>query len=414
MEKVSPYVSEHRRTILRGVFAGSLASALPAAVRAAPAPAPTLIDLPFAGGQRELTNAFPQKHAVLLQRTRPPLLETPFAVFDHDVITPNDRFYVRWHLANIPNQVDGAAFRISVHGLVDHELALSLDELVTKFQPVRLTAVNQCSGNSRGFFSPRVPGGQWANGAMGNAVWTGVRLRDVLERAGVKAGAVAVRFHGLDSGVIPTTPTFMKSLQIDHARDGEVMIAYAMNGKPLPVLNGFPVRLIVPGWYSTYWVKMLSDIEVLGQPDDNYWMAKAYLVPDNPAGNVEPCQSGIRLVPISRMLPRSFITNLVDGQHVRAAAPLTVRGIAFGGDTGVRAVAVSPDGGSTWSGARLGPDHGKYSFRQWELRLTPKPGPMTLKVKATNTDGLAQPGVANWNPGGYMRNVIESMTVHAT
>ena len=412
MKNASSYASDGRRTILRGVVAGSLASALPAAIRAAPRGA--LADLPFAGGQRELTDAFPQKHGVLLQRTRPPLLETPFPVFDRGVTTPNDRFFVRWHLANIPTQIDGAAFRISFHGHVDQSFDLSLNELLTKFEPVRVTAVNQCSGNSRGFFSPRVAGGQWANGAMGNAVWTGVRLRDVLARAGVKSGAVAVRFHGLDSGVLPGTPTFMKSLQIDHARDGDVMIAYAMNGEPMPLLNGFPVRLIVPGWYSTYWVKMLSDIEVLQQPDDNFWMAKAYLVPDNPTGNVDPGHTGVPLVPISRMLPRSFITNLVDGQHVRSRVPLTVRGIAFGGDAGVRAVEVSSNGGSTWSFARLGLDHGKFSFRQWEVRLTPRPGPLTLKVKATNTDGLAQPSVANWNPGGYMRNVIESMTLLAT
>jgi len=412
MKMDSPHVSDGRRTILRGVVAGSLASVLPAAIRAASEGA--LANLPFARGQRELTDAFPQKHGVLLQRTRPPLLETPFAVFDRGVSTPNDRFFVRWHLANIPNQIDGAAFRIKVHGLVDKPLDLSLNELLTKFEPVHLTAVNQCSGNSRGFFSPRVAGGQWANGAMGNALWTGVRLRDVLEWAGVKAGAVAVRFHGLETGVLPTTPMFMKSLQIDHARDGEVMIAYAMNGEPMPLLNGFPVRLIVPGWYSTYWVKMLSDIEVLGQPDDNFWMTKAYLVPDNPTGNVDPGQTGVSLVPISRMLPRSFITNLVDGQRVHANAPLTVRGIAFGGDSGVRKVEVSSDGGSTWTGARLGRDHGKYSFRQWEMRLSPKPGPLTLKVKATNTDSLAQPAIANWNPGGYMRNVIESMTLLAT
>jgi hypothetical protein len=143
-------------------------------------------------------------------------------------------------------------------------------------------------------------------------------------------------------------------------------------------------------------------------------MAKAYLVPDNQRGNVEPGQSDVHWVPISRMLPRSFITNLVDGQHVRAARPLTVRGIAFGGDTGVRDVQVSSDGGSSWSAARLGLDHGKYSFRQWEMRLTPKAGRITLKVKATNTGGVAQPGVANWNPGGFMRNVIESTTVFAT
>jgi DMSO/TMAO reductase YedYZ molybdopterin-dependent catalytic subunit len=412
MERQPPSVCERRRTVLRSLLAGSLASSLPAHSRAA---APSgVVELPFAGGQRELTNAFPQKHGVLLLRSRPPLLETPLSVFDHGIVTPNERFYVRWHLPNIPAQIDGAAFRISVHGLVDHEQTLSLTELMTQFEPVQLTAVNQCSGNSRGFFSPRVAGGQWANGAMGNAVWTGVRLRDVLERAGVKSGAVAVRFHGLDSGVIPTTPRFMKSLHIDHARDGEVMIAYAMNGEPLPLINGFPTRLVVPGWYSTYWVKMLSDVEVLGQPDDNYWMTKAYLVPDNPQGNVEPGQSGVHLVPISRMLPRSFITNLVDGQHVRAAQALTVRGIAFGGDTGVRNVQVSSDGGSSWLAARLGPDHGTYSFRQWETRLSPKAGRITLKVKATNTSGMAQPSVANWNPGGYMRNVIESTTVIAT
>ena len=151
-----------------------------------------------------------------------------------------------------------------------------------------MAAVNQCSGNSRGFFEPRVPGGEWANGAMGNARWTGVRLRDVLDRAGVKAGAVQVRFKGLDEPVVAEAPHFMKSLDIDHARDGEVMIAYAMNGEQLPLLNGFPLRLVVPGWYATYWVKMLNDIEVLDQPDDNYWTKTAYTIPDTPHANIKP------------------------------------------------------------------------------------------------------------------------------
>ena len=203
----------------------------------------------------------------------------------------------------------------------------------------------------------------------------------------------------------------MKSLHVDHARDGEVMIAYAMNGQPLPMVNGFPTRLIVPGWYSTYWVKMLSDIEVLQQPDDNFWMAKAYLVPDTPHASMEPGQTGVPMVPINRMVPRSFITSLSDDQRVPAGQPLTVRGIAFGGDAGVRDVRVSADSGSTWSPARLGQDHGKYGFRQWEIRLTPKRGPTVLQVKATNTSGIVQPTMANWNPGGFMRNVIESMPV---
>ncbi len=152
---------------------------------------------------------------------------------------------------------------------------------------------------------------------MGNARWSGVRLRDVLDRAGVKAGAVQVRFNGLDEPVVDGAPDFMKSLDIDHARDGEVMIAYAMNGEQLPLLNGFPLRLIVPGWYSTYWVKMLSDIEVLDHADDQYWMKTAYRIPDTPNADVKPGATGFKTVPISRMNPRSLVTNLADGQAWR-------------------------------------------------------------------------------------------------
>src|SRR5579859_7095787 len=268
------------------------------------------IQLPFANGARELTRAFPQKGEMILLRTRPPMLETPFDVFDHGVFTPNDRFFVRWHLPYIPTQIDADAFRLTVHGRVGKPLSLSLKQLMNDFPQVELAAVNECSGNSRGFFQPRVPGGQWANGAMGCALWTGVRLKDVLDQAGVKAGAVQARFNGLDSGVLPATPDFLKSLDIEHAGDGEVMIAYGMNGEPLPVLNGFPLRLIVPGWYSTYWVKMLNDIEVLDKADDNYWMATAYRIPDTPYANVKPGEAGFKTVPINRMLPRSFVTNV--------------------------------------------------------------------------------------------------------
>jgi DMSO/TMAO reductase YedYZ molybdopterin-dependent catalytic subunit len=321
---------------------------------------------------------------------------------------------VRWHLANIPTKIDGAAFRLNVRGQVERTLSLSLTDLRTKFEPVELAAVNQCSGNSRGFYDPRVAGAQWGNGAMGNALWTGVRLRDILDRAGLKGSAVQARFNGLDEGILPATPDFIKSLDIDHARDGEVMIAYAMNGQPLPLLNGFPLRLVVPGWYSTYWVKMLNDIEVLDHPDDNFWMSKAYLIPDTPQANITPGQTGVKMVPINRMVPRSFFTNLTNDQNVAAGKPQTVRGIAFGGDAGVRDVSVSSDGGATWVSARLGHDHGKYSFRQWETHLIPKAGPMVLKIKATNTAGAVQPDAANWNTAGFMRNVVESITLMAS
>jgi DMSO/TMAO reductase YedYZ molybdopterin-dependent catalytic subunit len=377
-----------------------------------PARAAALIELPFANGQRELVTDFPQKGAMILQRTRPPLLETPFEVFDKGIFTPNDRFYVRWHLPSIPLAIDPAAFRLKVHGDVGQPLSLSLRDLLHDYPAIEIAAVNQCSGNSRGFFNPRVTGGEWANGAMGNALWRGVRLKDVLDRAGVGPGAIQVRFRGLDTGVLPKTPNFVKSLALDHARDGEVMIAYEMNGQPLPLLNGFPLRLVVPGWYGTYWVKMLADIEVLDQPDDNYWMSKAYLIPDTPGANITPGQKDVKMVPINRMLPRSFFTSLQDGAAVKREQTLKVRGIAFGGDSGVAKVLVSADAGHHWQEARLGADHGKYSFRQWELPLSfSTPGPLTLMVKAVNTAGEPQPEKPNWNGAGFMRNVIESISL---
>ena len=237
------------------------------------AKAQDLLDLGFTGGDglRQMTKAgdFAQKSEMILLRTRAPLLETPMAVFDQGVFTRNDKFYVRWHWADIPDSIDTATFRLTVRGHAEKTLSLSLKELMA-LPRIEYAAVNQCSGNSRGFFAPRVPGGEWGNGAMGNALWTGVKLKDVLDRAGVKAGAVQVRFNGLDQPSTPDGPDFMKSLSVDHARDGEVMIAYAMNGEPLPLLNGFPLRLIVPGWYATYWIKMLNDIEILDKADENF------------------------------------------------------------------------------------------------------------------------------------------------
>jgi DMSO/TMAO reductase YedYZ molybdopterin-dependent catalytic subunit len=372
------------------------------------------VDFPFVNGGRNLVKNFPQKGAMILQRARPPLLETPFEVFDQGIFTPNERFYVRWHLANVPTVVDPGTFRLNVRGHVNQSISFTLDDLVQKFKPIEIAAVNQCSGNSRGFFAPRVAGGEWANGAMGNALWKGVSLKALLDRAGVKAGALQVRFNGLDTGILPQTPDFMKSLDVDHALDGEVMIAYAMNGKPLPLLNGYPLRLVVPGWYATYWVKMLNDIEVLDKPDDNFWMTKAYLIPDTPLADVVPGQQGVRLVPINRMVPRSFFTNVRIEAKFKVGESTTVRGIAFGGDVALSKVLFSADAGSHWREARLGPDHGKYSFRQWSVDFRPSSmGSQTLMVKAFNTAGASQPDRANWNGSGFMRNVIESVAVQA-
>jgi DMSO/TMAO reductase YedYZ molybdopterin-dependent catalytic subunit len=392
-----------RRRFLRGAgILGGMAATFPAW-------ADSFIDLDLAGGpnRRELTTDFPQKGPMILQRTRPPLLETPWEVYDRGVFTPNDQFFVRWHWAVIPERVDVAAFKIAVHGHVNQPLSLSLADLLG-MPRVEVAAICQCSGNSRGYFQPRVAGAQWENGAMGNARWTGVRMRDVLDRAGVKAGAVAVRSSGLDDPVVQAAPKVMKPLGVDHARDGEVMLAFQMNGEPLPLLNGFPVRLIVPGWYGDYWIKMLSDIEVLDAPDRNWFEAVGYRVPDTPHASVKPGETGFKTVPVSRLVPRSFFTNVTDTTTVKAGAATSVRGIAFGGDAGVSQVDLSADGGRSWQKTDLGPDQGTYGFRQWSAQITAPPsGTLTLLVRCTNTKGEVQPAEPNWNGGGFMRNVIE-------
>lgn len=411
MAPMTPCASSSRRRLLQIVGMAGLGLAT-SRVRAAETSVRFSPLLPGGPDERPLTTAFPQKGPMILQRTRPPLLETPFAVFDKGVFTPNDQFFVRWHLADIPNEVKVDTFRLALHGHVNQPMSLTLGDILA-LPRVEIAAVNQCSGNSRGYFMPRVAGGEWANGAMGNARWAGVRLKDVLDRAGVKAGAVQVRLNGLDGPVLPATPKFMKSLDIDHARDGEVMMAYAMNGRQLPLLNGFPLRLVVPGWYGTYWIKA-NDIEVLDQPDDNYWMKIAYTIPDTPHADMSPGQTGVKMVPINRMPPRSFITNIKSGETVRANAPTLVRGIAFGGDADVARVDLSSDSGKTWQATTLGKDEGKFSFRQWQASVTlPGAGNYTLMVRCTNGSGVAQPDQANWNPSGFSRNVIETTPIIA-
>jgi sulfite dehydrogenase len=369
------------------------------------------IELPMAHGERPLVK-YPQKRPLIQMTTRPPQLETPFTMFNEGVITPNDAFFVRYHLARIPTSIDENSFRIKVHGSVNQELTLSIEDLKSNYQPIEITAVNQCSGNSRGLFDPRVAGGQWANGAMGNAVWKGVPLRDVLNKAGLKVSAKQVTFNGLDGPVIDTTPDFVKALDVDHAMNGEVMIAYAMNDEDLPVLNGYPARLIVPGYFGTYWVKHLDDIQVVDDTFKGFWMDPAYRIPDNACACVPPGTKPKKTVPINRMNVRSFITSLQDGATLRANQRVNVRGIAFDGGYGIKSVAVSADGGRTWQEARLGKDLGKYSFREWQIAYVPKrPGVVELQVRAVNRRGETQPARPSWNPAGYMRNVIETVRV---
>jgi DMSO/TMAO reductase YedYZ molybdopterin-dependent catalytic subunit len=355
----------------------------------------------------------PQKAPLILLTDRPVQLETPRNYF-RGAFTPNEAFYVRWHLSEIPNSVDLAAWKLKIEGNVNKPLALSLSDLTTKFKPSSIAAVNQCSGNSRSRLQPRVPGGQWGNGAMGNALWTGARLRDLLEAAGVKDGSLQVQFQGLDTGAGPRglpSSAFLKSLELSNFALDEAVVAYSMNGEPLPMLNGFPVRLVVPGYFATYWMKCLTWIRVLTAADENFWMKTAYRVPDTPRGNTTPEEmkvGSVKTVPIARMPVRSFLISPFGGTKIPAGFSVTLRGIAFSGYGRVTKVETSDDSGKNWSAARLGEDYGPYSFRTWEAAWTPRtPGRYTVAVRATDEKGNVQPDEPVWNPGGYLWNRIE-------
>jgi len=399
----------NRRTVLQAgaaIFAGG--GALGGSTLASFA-AQTMT-LPFDDGERPIVK-FPQKRPMIGLTSRPPQLETPFAVFNEGAITPNDAFFVRYHLAGLPLDIDPDKFAVEIKGKVDKPAKLSLAE-IRKMPAVEIVAVNQCSGNSRGFFMPRVAGGQSGNGAMGNARWKGVPLKAVLDRVGVQAGAKQAVFGGMDGPVSDRTPDFAKALDIDHARDGEVMLAYSMNGRDLPFLNGFPLRLVVPGYYGTYWVKHINEITVIDNVFDGFWMKTAYRIPDNDCHCVEPGTAPKATIPINRFNVRSFITNIADGAQVKAGST-ALKGIAFNGGSGIKDVAVSTDGGKTWEQAKLGKDLGKYSFREWSLPVKLAAGAHELKVRATSNDGKTQPMEASWNPTGYMRNVVETVRVTA-
>ena len=355
----------------------------------------------------------PQKVPLILLTDRPVQLETPRHYF-RTAFTPNEAFYVRWHLDGIPNVVDLKNWKLQVEGNVNKPLALGLHDLMTRFKPVSLAAVNQCSGNSRSRLQPRVPGGQWGHGAMGNAMWIGVPLRELLDMAGVKSGSLQVQFQGLENGQGPEgfgSNLFLKSLDLANPVLDECLIAYQMNGEPLPMLNGFPVRLVVPGYFATYWTKCLTWIRILNAPDENFWMKTGYRVPDTPRGNTTPedVKAGkVKTVPIERLPVRSFLISPDGSSKIPAGMNVTLRGIAFSGLGRVIRVEVSDDRGKRWMPAKLGDDHGAYSFRTWEAPWSANlPGRYLLAVRATDEKNNTQPDEPVWNPGGYLWNRIE-------
>ncbi len=330
-----------------------------------------------------------------------------------DPFTPNNRFFVRYHHAVIP-EVKAEDWRLRIGGdAVRTPLELSLEHLRRDFKAVEIAALCLCSGNRRGLFKPNVPGIQWGSGAMGNARWRGVRLKDVLAGAGIGKSALEVSLDGADSGVLKTTPDFVKSLPLAKALDENTLIAFEMNGEPLPHWNGFPARLIIPGWTATYWMKHLIAVNVISKPFDGFWMKTAYRIPkDRFPGEPFSSQETGTTMPITEMLVNSLITNLIDGQTLPANKPMEIKGVAWDGGHGIAQVEVSTDGGASWQPAALKQDYGRFSWRQWQCVFEPnRPGKSQIMARATSRSGASQPLEPIPNPSGYHHNAVQKLTI---
>jgi len=403
-----------RRILLRGVGAGLATSNLVSrglfeANAAGLAPSPNLPD----GTRGEvILERLPGKRPLIKLSYRPPNYETPIEYL-RTGITSNNVFFVRYHLSNIP-ELDGGKWRLMLGGEgASGEMELTLDDL-RRMPASEVVAVNQCSGNRRGLFQPHVPGVEWGYGAMGCARWKGARLKDILDKVGVKKEAVEIVLDGADGPAFSETPDFVKSIPVWKAMEDTTIIAYEMNGQPLPHWNGFPARLVVPGWTGTYWMKHLTSVRVATKPFDGFWMKSAYRIPLRtfPVVARFVSQESETNTPITEMVVNSLITSHEDGTTVKAGTTM-IGGIAWNGGYNIHLVEVSTDGGQTWVPATLREDLGRYAFRPWSYVFSAKQGKNTIMARATNVIGQTQTANLILNPAGYHHNVIQSLTLNA-
>ncbi|HUI96946.1 MAG TPA: molybdopterin-dependent oxidoreductase [Xanthobacteraceae bacterium] len=404
-----------RRRLLEGAGAGAALAGF-AATRLADGAVPGLpAALPPGTRGEAALEALPGKKPLIKLSYRAPNYETPLAYF-RTAITPNDAFFVRYHLSNIPEAddklIDPKTWKVEIGGDgANGKLALGLDDLKA-LPSAEVVAVNQCSGNRRGLFEPHVPGVEWGYGAMGCARWKGARLKDVLDKAGLKKEAIEIAFNGAETPALDATPDFIKSIPAWKAVEETTLIAYEMNGAPLPHLNGAPARIIVPGWTGTYWMKHVISIEALTKPLGGFWMNPAYRIPVGKFPVVARfiSQENATSTPITEMVVNSLITSPADAATVRAGT-VTVSGLAWDGGYGIRSVDLSTDDGKTWLQATLGEDLGRFAFRPFSLAVKAQRGKLTVMARATNTIGQTQTAVLIANPAGYHHNVMHRVTL---
>ena len=345
------------------------------------------------------------KEKLIVRSLRPPDFETPVTLLD-SYITPNDLFYVRSHMP-VP-QVDAATWALKVGGEVNSPLALSLDE-IKKLPAVTVTMTLECAGNGRAFFEPALTGIQWEKGAVGTARFTGTRLSEILKKAGVKTTGRNVEMHAADRP-LGTMPAFVRQVPMAKAMHADTIIAWDMNGQPIPLPHGSPLRAIIPGWEGAYSVKWLNALNVLAKDSESFWVATGYRYPNRrvaPGAAVDAKD----MEPLTGLVVKSLITTPANGAAL-AAGKVAVGGFAWAGENDITKVDVSIDNGATWRAARLTGEQARFTWRQFEFEFTAaKPQSYLILSRATDSKGTMQPAVSQWNPSGYLWNQYDSIRV---
>jgi DMSO/TMAO reductase YedYZ molybdopterin-dependent catalytic subunit len=348
----------------------------------------------------------PGKEKLLVRSLRPPDYETPVALLD-SWITPVEHFYVRSHLP-VPPALDAAAWTLQIEGEVQTPVTLSMED-IRRMPSASLTSTLECAGNGRAFYEPPVAGVQWTKGAVGTARWTGVRMADVLKRAGVRSTAQFVVMNGADRA-LGTMPDFVRQVPLDKAMHADTLIAYEMNGAPLPPVHGFPLRVIVPGWEGAYAIKWLASLRVVDREYDGFWVASGYRYPTRrvaPGAAVDPKD----MAPLTGLVVKSLITRPLEGATV-APGKVDVAGFAWAGETGIARVDVSVDYGASWQPAKLTGENARFTWRRFEAQVdATKPESFLIMSRATDANGLTQPMTPPWNPSGYLWNAPDTVRV---
>jgi DMSO/TMAO reductase YedYZ molybdopterin-dependent catalytic subunit len=346
------------------------------------------------------------KERLIRRSLRPPDYETPVSLLD-SFITPAKHFYVRSHLP-VPAALDAAHWTLAIGGEVATPLTLTLDA-IKRLPRTTVTVTLECAGNGRAFFDPPVAGIQWERGAVGTARWTGARMAELLNRAGAKSGGRNVVMSAADRA-LGTMPDFVRQVPLLKALHADTIVAYEMNGQPIPAVHGFPLRAIVPGWEGAYSMKWLNALTVIANDSDSFWVATAYRYPNRwvAPGTIVDARD---MLPLSGLAVKSLITQPTAGAALPTGS-IAVAGFAWAGESDIAKVEISTDGGATWQPARLVGEKAHYSWRRFEFAFTATtPQSYLILSRATDAQGRVQPAVSHWNPSGYLWNQYDAVRV---